>query len=117
VEYSKYLDSLITNDARCTHGIKYRTAMARVALNKNRLFTSKLDLNVMKKLVKCYIWGMALYGAEPWTLWRVDLQYLESFEMWCWRRMDISWTDHVKNDKVLQRVEERNVIQAVRRKG
>ena len=27
---------------------------------------------------------------------------LESFEMWCWRRMEkISWTDHVRNEEVL----------------
>jgi len=32
-------------------------------------------------------------------------KYLESFEVWCWRRMkEISWTDHVKNEEVLQRV-------------
>ena len=35
---------------------------------KKTLFTSKLDLNLRKKLVKCYIWRMALYGAETWTL-------------------------------------------------
>jgi hypothetical protein len=39
--------------------------MAKAAFNKNRNpFTSKLDLNLRKKLVKCYIWSMALYGAE-----------------------------------------------------
>jgi hypothetical protein len=28
---------------------------------------------------------------------------LESFEMWCWRRMEkISWTDHVRNEDVLR---------------
>jgi hypothetical protein len=21
--------------------------------------------------------------------------------MWCWRKMEISWTDHVKNEEVL----------------
>ena len=31
---------------------------------KKTLFTSKLDLNLRKKLIKCYIWSMALYGAE-----------------------------------------------------
>jgi hypothetical protein len=31
-----------------------------------------------------------------------DQKYLESFEMWCWRRMEkISWTDHVRNEEVL----------------
>jgi hypothetical protein len=38
----------------------------------------------------------------------------------CWRRMEkISWTDHVTNKEVLQRIkEERNILQAIkRRKG
>ena len=50
---------------------------------------------------------MALYGAEIWTLRTADQKYLESFEMWCWRRMEkISWTDHVRNEDVLLRVNE-----------
>jgi hypothetical protein len=36
--------------------------------NKKILFTSKLELNLSKKLVKCYIWSVALCGAETWTL-------------------------------------------------
>jgi len=27
---------------------------------------------VRKKLVKCYVWSIALYGAETWTLRAVD---------------------------------------------
>jgi hypothetical protein len=39
-------------------------------------------------------------------------KYLESFEMWCWRRMEkISWTDHMRNEEVLLRVkEQRNIL-------
>ena len=60
-----------------------------------------------KKLVNCYIWSIALYGAETWTLRAVDQKHLESFEMWCWRRMEkIIWTDHVRNEEVLLRVKE-----------
>jgi hypothetical protein len=32
---------------------------------------------------------MALYIAETWTLRAADQKYLESFEMWCWRRIYI----------------------------
>jgi hypothetical protein len=64
VEYFNYLGSMITNDERCTHEIKSRTAMAKAGINKKKtLFTSKLYLNLRKKLVKCYIWSTALYGA------------------------------------------------------
>jgi hypothetical protein len=45
---------------------------------------------------------MALYGTETWTLRAVDQIYLESFEMWCWRRMEkICWIDYVRNEEVL----------------
>ena len=55
--------------------------MAKAAFNKKRtLVTSTLDLELRKKLVKCYIWNIALYGAETWTLRTVDQKHLESFK-------------------------------------
>jgi hypothetical protein len=45
--------------------------------NKETLFTKKLNLNLMKRLLNCYIWSIALYGAETGTLWKVDQKYLE----------------------------------------
>jgi hypothetical protein len=72
----------------------------------------------MKKLVKCYIWSIALYGAEIWALRKVHQKYLESFEMWCWRRIEmIVWTDRVRNEEVLHRVkEERNIVRKIKRR-
>ena len=77
-----------------------------------------LLVQILKKLVKCYIWSMALYDAETWTLRAADQIYLESFEMWCWRRMEkISWTDHVRNEEVLLRVnEQRNILHEIRKR-
>ena len=63
--------------------------MAKAAFNKKKtLYTSTLNLNLRKKLVKCYIWSIALCGAESWTVRAVDKKQLESSEMWCWRRME-----------------------------
>jgi hypothetical protein len=59
---------MITKDARCTREIKSRIAKSKAAFNKKKtLFTSKLDLNLRKKLVKCY---------------------MEHSFVWCWRRME-----------------------------
>jgi hypothetical protein len=49
VEYFSYFGSMVTNDNRCTLEVKSRIATARAT------FSSKLDLNLRKKLVKCYI--------------------------------------------------------------
>ena len=55
--------------------------------------------------MNCYVWNIALYGAETLTIRAVDQKHLESFDMWCWRRMEkISWTDDVRNEGVLLRV-------------
>jgi hypothetical protein len=71
---------MVTNDARCTREIKARIAMPKAAFNKKKtLFTRILDSELRKKLVKCYIWSIALYGAETWTLQKLDQKYLESF--------------------------------------
>jgi hypothetical protein len=90
--------------------------MAKAAFNKKRaLFTSTLDLKIRKKLVKCYICNIALYGAETWTIRIVDQKHLGSFEMWYWRKTEkIIWADHVRNEEVLLRVkEQKNILHEI----
>jgi hypothetical protein len=37
--------------------------------------------------------------------------------MWGWRRMEISWTNHVRNGEILQRVKaERNILPTIKRR-
>jgi hypothetical protein len=47
--------------------------------------------------------------------YKADQKHLESFEMWCWRRMEkISWTDHVRKEEVLLRVkDQRNILHEI----
>ena len=68
--------------------------------------------------MKCYVWSIALYGVENWTLRAVHQSHLESFKMWYWRRMKkISWTDHVRNEEVLLRAkEQRNILHEIRKR-
>jgi hypothetical protein len=43
--------------------------MENATFNKKNIpFTSKLDLNVWKKPLNCYIWSIKLNDAEPWAL-------------------------------------------------
>jgi len=52
---------------------------------KDKNVTSALKIRVMKSMV----WGWAVfqYGVEGWTLKKSDRNRIESFEMWCWRKM------------------------------
>jgi len=69
VEYFNYVGSMKINDGRCACDSQSRNAMAQSAFNKKKkFFTSKLYLNLRRKLVKLNIWCIALYDAETWTL-------------------------------------------------
>jgi hypothetical protein len=70
------------------------------------------------KLVKCYIWSVALYGAENWTPRAIDQKLLENCEMWSRRRLEkISWTDRVRNEEVLLRAkEQKNILHEINKR-
>jgi hypothetical protein len=98
--------------------VKLNVELLLLKLHSTRrklFFTSTLDLELRKKLVKCSIWSIALYGAETLTLRAVDQKHLESFEMWCWRRMEkVSWTEHVRNEEVLHTdKEQKNILHEI----
>jgi hypothetical protein len=71
---------MITSDASYTQDIKSTFTMVELAFNKKTiLFARKLNLNLRQKLIKCCIWSTNFYGAEIWTLRKVDQKYLGSF--------------------------------------
>ena len=47
-----------------------------------------MGYDLRKWLIKCLIWCVATYGVETWTLSKDAIRRLESFEMWCWRKID-----------------------------
>jgi len=84
----KYLGSVISSDGYCEKDIRSRIVMGKQAFgNKKKLLTGDMNLDLKKKIVKCTIWSVVLYGAETWTMTQADRERLEAFEMWIWRRM------------------------------
>ena len=92
----KYFGSMLTKYRSCTREIKTRIGMEKEAFNtKISLLTTKLNIELGKKRLRCYTWNIALYGSETWTL-----RKMESFEIWCWRRMEkIKWSEEVTNEQ------------------
>jgi hypothetical protein len=83
------------------------------------IFSSeKIEVKFKKKLVKCYIWNIALYDAETWILREKRSEIPRTFKMCFWRRVEkISWTDRVRNEEVLHKVKkDRNILHKVMKK-
>ena len=69
VDRFKYLGSVLTRGrgSYCTREIKMRIVISKEAFNrKMSLLKSKLNIELKKKLVRCYVWSTALYASETW---------------------------------------------------
>ena len=98
---------------------RWEFAITKDSFNKKiSLLTSKLNIELGKKLVRCYVWNIDLYGSYTWTLRKLEWKYLKSFEMWCWRRMEkIKWSEKVINEVVLDGIgENRALLNSIIRK-
>ena len=63
-----YLGSLVTKDCRSCHEVRRRIALGKQAFNKKRdLVRGSLSLHLKKRMVKAFLWSVALYGSETWT--------------------------------------------------
>src|SRR6218665_1202229 len=101
---------ITTSDAKCHVEITRRKVMGKDAFYKIRdSIRGKLNKNLKKRINKSMIWSMVLYGSETWSLRKEDIERLEAFEVWIWRRMErISWMEHMTNEEILQMVDEKD---------
>ena len=110
VKSFKYLGQQITEDGKCEQEIRSRIEIARGNFIKMKdVFTSKkLKLTTRKCLLKCYVLSTLLYASETWTISGGMEDKINAFEMWLYRRMlKVSYQDHVTNEEILQRIQER----------
>ena len=107
VQQFEYLGSLIDNKSDSTTEIKRRLAIARntmqnmVNIWKSRGVSTELKL----RLLRATVFSVATYGCESWAPTKNDSKRIDSFEMWCYRRLlRISWQDKRTNEWVLEKI-------------
>ena len=60
-----YLGSLVTEDCRSCHDVRRRIALEKEVFNKKSdLMRGNLSLHLKKRMVKAFVWSVALYGSE-----------------------------------------------------
>jgi len=52
-------------DGYCTIEIQSRIEMAKkIFMEEKKSFTGKMNLEIMKRIMKCLVWSVALYAVE-----------------------------------------------------
>ena len=68
---------------------------------KNRDITLPTKVHVVKAMV----FPLVIYGYESWTIKKAELQRIDAFELWCWRRLlRVPWTGKRSNQSILKEI-------------
>ena len=56
-------------------------------------------------LVKAMVFPVVMYGCESWTMEKAERQRIDTFELWCWRRLlRVPWTARRSNKSILKEI-------------
>ena len=62
-----------------------------------------LTLSTKVHLVKAMVFPVVMYGCESWTIKKAECQKIDTFELWCWRRLlRVPWTAKRSNQSILK---------------
>ena len=99
--------SKITEDGDCSHEIKRCLLRRRkVMINLDSILKSR-DITLPTKvcLVKTMVFPVVMYGCESWTVKKAESQRIDTFELWCWRRLlRVPWTARRSNQSILKEI-------------
>ena len=102
-----FLGSQITADGDCSQEIKRRLLLGRTVMtNPDSIFKSRdITLPTKVRLVKAMVFPVVMYGCESWTVKKAERRRIDSFELWCWRRLlRVSWTARRSNQSILKEI-------------
>ena len=99
--------SKITADGDCSHEIKRRLLLERKVMTNLYSILKSRDITLPIKIcpVKAMVFPVVMYRCESWTIKKAERQRIDSFELWCWRRLlRIPWITRRSNQSILKSI-------------
>ena len=64
-----------------------------------------ITLSTKVHLVKAMVFPVVMYGCESWTIKKSKRRRIDTFELWCWRRvLRVPWTARICNQSILKEI-------------
>ena len=111
-----FLGSKITADGDCSHEIKSHLLLGRKVMTHLDSILKSRDITLPTKvhLVKAMVFPVVMYGYESWTIKKAERQRVDSFELWCWRRLlRAPWTARRSNQSILKEINPEYTLERV----
>ena len=99
-----FLGSKITADGDWGMKLKDLTPWRKSYTNLESILKSR-DITLLTKvrLLKAMIFPVIMYGCESWTIKKAEHQRIDTFELWCWRKLlRVPWTARRSKQSILK---------------
>ena len=64
-----------------------------------------ITLPTKVSLVKAMVFPVVMHGCESWTIKKAERRRIDTFELWCWRRLlRVPWTARRSNQSILKEI-------------
>ena len=75
-------------------------------INLDSILKSRdITLPTKVHLDKAMVFPVVIYGCESWTVKTAECQRIDTFELWCWRRLlRVPWTARRSNQSILKEI-------------
>ena len=85
-----FLGSKITADGYCSHKIKRHLLLGRKAMKNLDSILRSRDITLLTNvhIVKAMVFQVVTYGWENWTIKKAEHWRIDTFKLWCWRRLE-----------------------------
>ena len=104
--FSLYILFLFTSICDCSHEIKSLLLGRKVMTNLDSIFKSRdITLPTKVRIVKAMVFPVVMNGCESWTVKKAEHQWIDAFELWCWRRLlRVPWTAKRSKQSILKEI-------------
>ena len=102
-----FLGSKITADGDGSYEIKRYLFLGRKAMTNLDIILKSRDIALPAKvcLVKSMVFPVVMYRCESETVTKAEHRWIDSFELWCWRRLlRVPWTARRSNQSILKEI-------------
>ena len=103
-------------DGDCSHEIKRRLLLGRKVMTNLDSILKSRDITLPTKvcLVKAMVFPVVMYGCESWTVKKSEPQRIDTFELWCWRRLlRVPWTARRSNQSIPKEISPRISLEGI----
>ena len=97
-----FLGSKITADGDCSHEIRRCLILGRKTMTNLESVLKSRDITLPTKvhIVKAIAFPVIIYRCESWTIKKSECCRIDTFKLWCWRRLE-SPLDIIKEIKAV----------------